>query len=70
MQLADPKALAKIARDHEVTGGQIVNIVRYVCLLAVRRDTPPGSPSGTLIITAADLIAGIRRERRKEGPRR
>ncbi|MDB5676209.1 MAG: family ATPase, partial [Sphingomonas bacterium] len=48
-----------IARDYELAGGAIINVLRYAALMAVAR-TPPA-------IHAADLIDGIRRERQKDG---
>jgi SpoVK/Ycf46/Vps4 family AAA+-type ATPase len=51
--------LEKIARDYEVSGGSIVNVLRYACLRAVTR-TPQ-------VIEQYDLVAGIRRELRKDG---
>ncbi|MEW6642427.1 MAG: ATP-binding protein [Pseudomonadota bacterium] len=57
--LAADVDLPKLARDHEVSGGSIVNVLRYACLKAVTRQPQA--------ITQADLIAGIRRELRKDG---
>lgn len=48
-----------LARDHELAGGAIVNVVRYAAVNALRRG------SGT--IAHSDLMAGIACEARKEG---
>jgi hypothetical protein len=57
--LAGGVDLEKIARDYEVSGGSIVNVLRYACLRAVTR-TPQ-------VIEQYDLVAGIKRELRKDG---
>ena len=49
----------QIARNHEVSGGQIVEVLRHCCLMAVSRDPPT--------IMAGDIVAGIRRELAKAG---
>lgn len=51
--------LRKLARDHELSGGSIINVLRYACLKAVVR-----SPQE---IRAQDLLQGIQRELSKEG---
>jgi SpoVK/Ycf46/Vps4 family AAA+-type ATPase len=51
--------LESIARAHELTGGQIINIVRHSCLKAVQRADKQ--------VALADILQGIRREHRKEG---
>ena len=53
--------LEKVARDYELSGGSIVNVLRYACLKAVTR-----KPQEQMI-QQDDLVAGIRRELRKEG---
>jgi hypothetical protein len=58
-RLADGVNLKKLANDYELSGGSIVNVLRYACLKAVRRDPQ--------VIANDDLVAGIRRELRKEG---
>jgi len=50
---------AKLAADYELTGGQIVNVVRHACLRAVRQEDKR--------VRAADLVDGIRRELRGSG---
>jgi hypothetical protein len=55
----DPSDLEKIARDYDVTGGQIVNILRFGSLAALQR-------GGTQILRA-DLQAALRREYAKLG---
>jgi hypothetical protein len=42
-----------------MSGGSIVNVLRYACLKAVAREEQ--------MIEQDDLVAGIRRELRKEG---
>ncbi len=51
--------LASIAREYELAGGSIVNVLRFACLLAVERQPPA--------ITRNDLLQGIRQELHKEG---
>jgi hypothetical protein len=60
--LGDDVKLEKLARDHELSGGSIVNVLRYACLRAVARKPPEPQE-----IKQDDLVAGIRRELRKEG---
>jgi SpoVK/Ycf46/Vps4 family AAA+-type ATPase len=49
----------QIAAKYEITGGAILNIVRYAALQAIQRGNPE--------IGTEDILAGIRREMRKEG---
>ncbi|MBD3421979.1 MAG: AAA family ATPase [Chitinivibrionales bacterium] len=51
--------LMQIAAKYEVSGGTIMNIVRYTTLMAVSKNR--------LFIAKEDLIEGIRREFHKEG---
>jgi len=51
--------LDRLARDHELAGGAIVNVLRYACLKAAARDPQ--------VIRPADLNVGIRRELQKTG---
>jgi hypothetical protein len=51
--------LAALARDHELTGGAIVNVIRHAAVLALRRERAA--------MSRADLLAGIAAEMRKEG---
>jgi hypothetical protein len=51
--------LRKLARDHELAGGSIINVLSYSCLKAVVRDPQE--------IRAEDLLHGVRRELHKEG---
>ena len=51
--------LARLADEHKVTGGAIVNVLRYASLMAVRR--------GATAIQLQDIVHGIRRELRKDG---
>lgn len=57
--LAEEIDFQTLANKYELTGGNIINILRYACLKAVTR-TPPK-------IDDDDLIKGIRRELHKEG---
>jgi hypothetical protein len=58
-RLAPDVDLPAIARDHELSGGSIVNVLRYVCLQAVARDS--------MEIQAEYLLHAVRAERHKEG---
>jgi AAA+ superfamily predicted ATPase len=51
--------LPSLAERYELTGGAIMNVSRYVSLLAIKR--------GTTVITQKDILGGIRREFTKEG---
>lgn len=56
----DPSVdLEQLAAEHELTGGAIVNILRYASLTALRR--------GSERVRLADIRHGIRREFRKSG---
>ena len=56
----DPKLdLGEIARNHALSGGSIMNVIRYASIEALRR--------GENQISAADVRVGIRREYKKEG---
>lgn len=58
-RLASDIDLPSLARDHELSGGNIVNVLRYACLQAVA--------GGRREIHADDLLFAIRKERHKEG---
>jgi hypothetical protein len=58
-RLAPDVNLDALARDYELSGGSIVNVLRYVCLQAVAR--------GSEEIQALDLLRAVRAERHKEG---
>jgi hypothetical protein len=58
-RLAADVDLRRLARDYELAGGSIINVLRYACLKAVAR-TPPA-------VTSQDLLHGVRRELDKEG---
>jgi SpoVK/Ycf46/Vps4 family AAA+-type ATPase len=60
-RLADDVQLEKLARDYEMSGGSIVNVLRYACLKAVAREGQEQE------IRQEDMVAGIRRELRKQG---
>jgi hypothetical protein len=51
--------LRTIANDYELSGGVIMNIVRYSSLMALKRESK--------MILLSDILAGIRREYLKEG---
>ncbi len=58
-ELAEKVDLKEIAGRYELSGGSIINVVRYATLMALERDE--------LLITGADLQEGIRKEFQKEG---
>lgn len=58
-KFADDVDLDRIARDHEMSGGSISNVVRYCSLLFMSRENK--------LIYQSDIIEGIRREFLKEG---
>jgi len=51
--------LALIAETYDISGGTIMNVVRYASLMALSR--------GETTILRRDLEEGIRREYQKEG---
>ncbi len=57
--LAADVGLEALARDHELSGGAITNVVRYAALHALQQSRPA--------IRHEDLVRGIARELRKEG---
>ncbi|WP_315833161.1 ATP-binding protein [Bradyrhizobium prioriisuperbiae] len=57
--LASDVNLEQLAREYELSGGSIINVLRYACLQAVTR-----SPQ---LILAEDMIYGVRRELHKDG---
>lgn len=58
-ELDETVDLPSIARDYEISGGAIVNVLRHAALMAVDRQTGHA--------TADDLLQGIRLELLKEG---
>lgn len=58
-QLEKSLDLAQIAQAHTLSGGAIMNVIRYASLQALKR--------GTCLITLDDVAQGIRRENAKEG---
>lgn len=58
-RLAADVDLATIANDFEVTGGNIINVLRYACLKAVNRMPQE--------VRMDDILQGIQRERHKDG---
>jgi len=59
LTLAEDVQLEKIAQNHEMAGGAIINVLRYCALMAVRR--------GSNEVRLNDIRQGILRELRKEG---
>jgi len=57
--LEDKVNLEDTARKYEMTGGTIINVVRYSCLMALKR--------GDKTIRQKDVLAGIRKEFGKDG---
>jgi hypothetical protein len=51
--------LARLAQQHELSGGTIVNVLRYACLRSLAR--------GDGVLRAEDVDEGVRRELLKEG---
>ncbi|KYF73137.1 hypothetical protein [Sorangium cellulosum] len=51
--------LEKIAREHALAGGAIMNVIRYASLQALREGGRP--------LTVEDLLQGIRKEYAKQG---
>jgi hypothetical protein len=58
-RLAADVDLARLALDYELSGGSIVNVLRYACLKAIVREPHEIGPQ--------DLFEGIRKELHKEG---
>jgi AAA+ superfamily predicted ATPase len=58
-RLAESLDLEKIARENTLSGGAIINVIRYASLQALKH--------GRDVITGEDVIQGIRREYAKEG---
>ncbi|HEX8108463.1 MAG TPA: ATP-binding protein [Kofleriaceae bacterium] len=58
-QLAPSVDLPKLARDHVLSGGAIMNVIRHVSLQALK--------DGGRAVVMDDLLQGIRREYTKEG---
>lgn len=59
LQLAPDIDWQDIARQHEIAGGGIINVLRYCALAAVRRNPPE--------VTRQDVLRGIKKELEKEG---
>jgi hypothetical protein len=58
-QLPKKEELERIAKQYELSGGSIMNVVQYASLMALNR--------GDINITIDDLVEGIKKEYRKEG---
>lgn len=58
-RLAPDVDLRRLAFDHELSGGSIINVLRYACLKAVVRNPPE--------VGAGDIQQGVHRELNKEG---
>lgn len=54
--------LARLAHDFELTGGDIVNVVRYCALATLRREGKEER-----VVKKQDILEGVRREFRKVG---
>lgn len=55
--------LKQVASDYKLSGGAILNIVRYALLMALQKQNENGEAK----VNQQDLINGIRRELQKEG---
>ena len=58
-RLEDALDLERIAREHELSGGSVMNVIRYASLQALKE--------GGRSIALDDVLQGIRREYAKEG---
>ena len=58
-EVAEEVDFEKLANQHELAGGGIINVLHYACIKAVERNPPK--------IYEGDLLKGIRRELNKEG---
>jgi hypothetical protein len=58
-ELASEVDLGKISKDYKISGGSIMNVVRFASLMTINR--------GDNIIRNEDLMIGLRREYQKEG---
>lgn len=59
IQMAPDVDYHSLANEYVLTGGSIINVLRYCSLMALRR--------GTGTVTMDDMREGVRRELRKEG---
>ncbi len=59
VQLEEKLNLEEIAKKHELAGGAIINVSRYSCLMALKRNSTT--------ILHKDVVNGIRKEFGKEG---
>ena len=57
--LDEKVVLKKIARDYELSGGAIINVIRHSSLMALKKHTK--------VISLQDILEGIRKEVKKEG---
>jgi SpoVK/Ycf46/Vps4 family AAA+-type ATPase len=57
--LEQPELLPAVAEKFELSGGKIINVLRYCCIKAVER--------GAELIRTDELLYGIRRELYKDG---
>jgi ATP-dependent 26S proteasome regulatory subunit len=58
-ELNDDVSLKDLAEKYEITGGGILNVLRYASLMTLRRDEQT--------VRRADIEDGVRRELRKDG---
>jgi hypothetical protein len=59
LPLASDINFKEIAKSHEITGGAIVNVLKYCAIMAAKRDSPE--------VLLEDLVEGIRKEMLKDG---
>jgi hypothetical protein len=59
VRLSDDVEFERLANEHQLTGGSIINVLRYCALSALRR--------GSDRIFHEDIVEGIKKELRKEG---
>ncbi|MBF0380771.1 MAG: ATP-binding protein [Magnetococcales bacterium] len=57
--LASDVDFRQLAKDHTLSGGSIINVLRYACIKAVKR--------GENELTTRDLLHGVQKEMQKEG---
>jgi hypothetical protein len=58
-RLAEDVNLQRLAQEYELSGGSIINVLRYACLQAVVRNPQ--------VIEAQDLFYGVKKELHKDG---
>ncbi len=58
-QLEEALDLEKIAREHTLSGGAVMNVIRYASLQSLKEQQRP--------ISLNDVVSGIQKEYAKEG---